>query len=332
RVEYAIEGFRLEKSFAKKRSLKEIVTKPFVPAERIEALRGVDLHVRTGEIFGLLGPNGAGKTTLVKILSCLVLPDRGRAVVGGEDVRRENRVKPNIGLVHSDERSFYWRLSGRDNLRFFARLYDVPGPRIESRIDELLERVELSHAAGQRFSGYSSGMKQRLAVARALLHDPPILLMDEPTRSLDPASSLSLREFIRDELKGRLGKTILLATHNLREAEMLCDRLAILVKGTVRQVGTVGEVRRWGMDERQVRLEVSNWRDGIAGPFRVVSAEKLDGIHRAVVALDGDGRLNDLLAAVMAAGCVVHACDRVEPDLEEAFARLMREESAKGAA
>jgi len=175
-------------------------------------------------------------------------------------------------------------------------------------------------------------MKQRLAVARALLHDPPILLMDEPTRSLDPASSLSLREFIRDELKGRLGKTILLATHNLREAEMLCDRLAILVKGTVRQVGTVGEVRRWGMDERQVRLEVSNWRDGIAGPFRVVSAEKLDGIHRAVVALDGDGRLNDLLAAVMAAGCVVHACDRVEPDLEEAFARLMREESAKGAA
>jgi len=331
-VEYAIEGFRLEKSFAKKRSLKEIVTKPFVPAEPIEALRGVDLHVRTGEIFGLLGPNGAGKTTLVKILSCLVLPDRGRAVVGGEDVRRENRVKPNIGLVHSDERSFYWRLSGRDNLRFFARLYDVPGPRIESRIDELLERVELSHAAGQRFSGYSSGMKQRLAVARALLHDPPILLMDEPTRSLDPASSLSLREFIRDELKGRLGKTILLATHNLREAEMLCDRLAILVKGTVRQVGTVGEVRRWGMDERQVRLEVSNWRDGIAGPFRVVSAEKLDGIHRAVVALDGDGRLNDLLAAVMAAGCVVHACDRVEPDLEEAFARLMREESAKGAA
>ena len=331
-MEYAIEGFRLEKSFAKKRSLKEIVTKPFVPAERIEALRGVDLHVRTGEIFGLLGPNGAGKTTLVKILSCLVLPDRGRAVVGGEDVRRENRVKPNIGLVHSDERSFYWRLSGRDNLRFFARLYDVPGPRIESRIDELLERVELSHAAGQRFSGYSSGMKQRLAVARALLHDPPILLMDEPTRSLDPASSLSLREFIRDELKGRLGKTILLATHNLREAEMLCDRLAILVKGTVRQVGTVGEVRRWGMDERQVRLEVSNWRDGIAGPFRVVSAEKLDGIHRAVVALDGDGRLNDLLAAVMAAGCVVHACDRVEPDLEEAFARLMREESAKGAA
>ena len=331
-MEYAIEGFRLEKSFAKKRSLKEIVTMPFVPAERIEALRGVDLHVRTGEIFGLLGPNGAGKTTLVKILSCLVLPDRGRAVVGGEDVRRENRVKPNIGLVHSDERSFYWRLSGRDNLRFFARLYDVPGPRIESRIDELLERVELSHAAGQRFSGYSSGMKQRLAVARALLHDPPILLMDEPTRSLDPASSLSLREFIRDELKGRLGKTILLATHNLREAEMLCDRLAILVKGTVRQVGTVGEVRRWGMDERQVRLEVSNWRDGIAGPFRVVSAEKLDGIHRAVVALDGDGRLNDLLAAVMAAGCVVHACDRVEPDLEEAFARLMREESAKGAA
>jgi len=328
-VDYAIEGFQLAKSFAKKRSLKELVTRPFARPERVEALRGVDLHVNRGEIFGLLGPNGAGKTTLVKILSCLVLPDRGRAVVGGSDVRKENEVKPKIGLVHSDERSFYWRLSGRENLAFFARLYDVPGRRIAGRIAALLERVDLVDAADRRFSDYSSGMKQRLAIARALLHDPPILLMDEPTRSLDPESSLALRAFILEELKGRDGKTILLATHNLREAETLCDRLAILVSGTIRQVGTVSQLRRWGMSERQVRLEVSHWHEGIAGPFKTVSVERIDGVHRVTVALDGDGRLNDLLAAVMAQGAVIHACDRVESNLEEAFARLLREEKAK---
>jgi ABC-2 type transport system ATP-binding protein len=331
-VEYAIEGFQLEKSFAKKRSLKELLTAPFTPPERVHALRGVDLHVKTGEIFGLLGPNGAGKTTLLKILSCLVLPDAGRAELHGCDVRQENKVKFRLGLVHSDERSFYWRLSGRDNLRFFARLYDVPGKRIDSRIDELLRKVDLTEAAPRRFSDYSSGMKQRLAIARALLHDPPILLMDEPTRSLDPAASLSLRALIRDELKGRDGKTVLLATHNLREAEALCDRIAILVSGTVRQVGTVAEVRRWGIDERQYRLEVGNWRDEIAGPFRVVSAESVNGIRRVVVALDAERVLDDVLKAVMAQGGVVHACDRIEPDLEEAFSRLLATESTRGRA
>jgi ABC-2 type transport system ATP-binding protein len=330
-MDYAIEGFQIEKSFAKKRSLTDLLTKPFASPGRIDALRGVDLHVKTGEIFGLLGPNGAGKTTLVKILSCLVLPDRGRALIRGVDVRHENKVKPWLGLVHSDERSFYWRLSGRDNLRFFARLYDVPGRRIESRIDELLQKVDLADAASRRFSDYSSGMKQRLAVARALLHDPPVLLMDEPTRSLDPSASLSLRALIRDELKARDGKTILLATHNLREAEVLCDRIAILVQGTVRQIGTVAEVRRWGIDERQFRLEVANWNDGITGPFRVVTAERLNGIRRVVVALDGDGRLDDVLKAVIAQGGAIHSCDRIEPDLEEAFSRLLAMESARGA-
>jgi ABC-2 type transport system ATP-binding protein len=331
-MDYAIEGVQLEKSFAKKRSLTELITKPFGAPGRVHALRNVDLQVKTGEIFGLLGPNGAGKTTLVKILSCLILPDRGHAVIGGDDVRHENKVKPRIGMVHSDERSFYWRLSGRDNLRFFARLYNVPGTRIEPRIDELLRKVDLVEAAPRRFSDYSSGMKQRLSIARALLHDPPILLMDEPTRSLDPASSLSLRRLIKDELNGRDGKTILLATHNLREAEVLCDRIAILVSGTVRQVGTIAEVRRWGINERQFRLEVSRWSADLAPPFRIVSSELVSGVRKVVVAVDGDGRLDDLLKTVMAQGGTIEACDRIEPDLEEAFSRLLAAETARGAA
>ena len=331
-MEYAIEGFELEKSFAKKRSFRELITKPFAAPERVRALRGVDLRVKTGEIFGLLGPNGAGKTTLVKILSCLILPDHGRATIGGEDVRHENTVKPRLGLVHSDERSFYWRLSGRENMRFFARLYDVPGKRIEPRIDELLRKVDLVEAAPRRFSDYSSGMKQRLAIARALLHDPPVLLMDEPTRSLDPASSLALRRLIKDELQGRDGKTILLATHNLREAEVLCDRVAILVQGTVRQVGTIDEVRRWGIDAHQFRLEIADGRDDLTGPFRIVSAERVNGHRRIVVALDAKGCLDDVLKSVMAQGGRVHACDRIEPDLEEAFARLLAQETARASA
>jgi len=331
-VDYAIEGFGLEKSFAKKRSIGEVFRHPFRSEERVRAIAGVDLHVRSGEIFGLLGPNGAGKTTLVKILACLILPDRGHATIGGIDVQHENQVKPRLGLVHSDERSFYWRLTGRENMRFFARLYDVPGRRIEARIDELLRRVDLVEAADRRFSGYSSGMKQRLAIARALLHDPPILLMDEPTRSLDPASSLGIRAFVRDELKARDGKTILLATHNLREAEALCDRIAIMVEGTVRQTGTVAEVRRWGIDERRFRIELADGVEEIRGPFRLVSSERAGEIRRIVVTLEADARLNDVLSALMAQGAVIHACDRIEPDLEEAFARLLAAEQGRGAA
>ncbi len=331
-MNFAIEAFQIEKTFVKKRSVNELIRHPFRRAERIQALRGVDLHVQKGEIFGLLGPNGAGKTTLLKILSCLILPDRGRAVVAGEDVVQEGKVKPKIGLVHTDERSFYWRLSGRENLDFFSRLYDVPRRRTRSRIGELLERVDMVEAADRRFADYSSGMKQRLAIARALLHDPPILMMDEPTRSLDPASAMSLRAFVRDELKARDGKTILLATHNLREAETLCDRVAILVKGKVREIGTVQEVRRWGINERRFRLEVGSWPAEVSGPFHVVTDEPLNGVRRVTVALDGGARLDDVLRLLLAAGAIVHACDRVEPDLEEAFSRILKSETAGGGA
>jgi ABC-2 type transport system ATP-binding protein len=331
-LSYAVETHELEKSFAKRRSVTELVTRPFRKAERVHALRGVDLGVRSGEIFGLLGPNGAGKTTLIKILSCLVLPDRGRAVVGGEDTVHESRVKPQIGLVHSDERSFYWRLSGRENLRFFARLYDVPSASIVSRIDQLLERVDMVEPATRRFSDYSSGMKQRLAIARALLHDPPILLMDEPTKSLDPASSLALRAFIKERLHEHDRKTILLATHNLHEAEALCDRLAILVEGRVRQIGTVAEVRRWGVQERRFRFEVSRWPPGVPGSFRILEDEPWEHHRRVTVSFDGDMRLDALLRGLLAADVVIHSCERIEPDLEEAFSRIIESDSSRAEA
>ena len=323
-VGYAIEAKGLEKTFVKRRSIRQIIAHPLRRPEYVHALRGVDLSIAQGEIFGLLGPNGAGKTTLLKILSCLVLPDQGAAFIAGDPTTLENRVKRKIGLIHSDERSFYWRLSARENLRFFARIYDVPGPKIESRIETLLRRVDMEEAADRPFSEYSSGMKQRISIARALLHDPPILLMDEPTRSLDPASSLALREFILEELSRREGKTVLLATHNLREAEALADRVAILVRGRVRQVGTVPEVRRWGVHERRFRLELDPGSGLPAGPFRIVADETSAGSRNVTVSLDEGAGLEELLRAVLGSGCGLRGCDRVEPDLEEAFSRILR--------
>jgi len=322
----AIEANGLEKTFVKRRSIRQLIAHPLRRPDYVHALRGVDLRVDQGQIFGLLGPNGAGKTTLLKILSCLVLPDRGEALVGGHATTHEYRVKRQIGLIHSDERSFYWRLSARENLRFFARIYDVPGPAIERRIDELLRRVEMDEAADRPFSEYSSGMKQRISIARALLHDPPILLMDEPTRSLDPASSMALREFILNVLSRQEGKTVLLATHNLREAELLADRVAILVRGRVRQVGTVPEVRRWGVRERRFRLELDPEGSLPAGPFRVVGDERTADSRIVTVRLDEGARLEDLLRAVLDSGCGLRGCDRVEPDLEDAFSRILRAE------
>jgi len=322
----AIEARGIRKQFAKKRSIGELVRHPFRKSERVLALSGVDLEMQEGEILGLLGPNGAGKTTLLKIFSCLIFPDEGYARVRGIDTVRENRVKPLIGLVNSDERSFYWRLSARENLRFFARLYNVEGPRIGARIDELLERVDMLESADRPFSGYSSGMKQRVAIARALLHDPPILFMDEPTRSLDPAASLALRRFVQEQLKERDHKTILLATHNLHEAEELSDRVAILAGGRVRQVGTVDQVRRWGLEGERFALEIDLATGPVAGPFTVLSDAVEGGRRKLTVRLDDGTGFEELLRGLFDAGIRVRACDREAPDLEAAFGRILQAE------
>ncbi len=319
----AVEARQLRKSFVKKRSIRDLVMHPFRKGEVVRALRGVDVEVREGEIFGLLGPNGAGKTTLLKILSCLVLPDAGSARIGGEKTVHEARVKPRIGLVHSDERSFYWRLTGRQNLRFFATLYDLPKERRRNRIDELLERVGMTSAADRPFSDYSSGMKQKMSIARALLHDPPILLMDEPTRSLDPAAAMALRKFIRAELSERDRKTIVLATHDLPEAAALCRRIAVLVRGKIRQIGTVDEIRRWGLESKKYRLEIDRWPAGLDRIATVISEREIPSGRVVEAALNTSAGLNELLAGLIGAGVRVDGCIRIDADLEGAFSRIV---------
>jgi ABC-2 type transport system ATP-binding protein len=328
----AVEIVDLSKTYFKRRSLKDIVTHPIdflihplKPEGKVEALKGINLQVDRGEILGFLGPNGAGKTTLIKILSCLILPDRGAVKVNGFDIRWEKSVKSSIGLVTSDERSFYWRLTGLENLKFFARLYDLPTDKIAGRARELIERMHLQEVAHRPFMSYSSGMKQRLSIARALLHDPPILFMDEPTKSLDPQSAMDLRSFIKKELNEKEEKTILLATHNLREAEDLCHRIAVMTEGQIKEIGPVEQIRRAGLTGIVFELEVSYLPPEIQQHFSFVKEEKLANGHlRAEILLEDDRDLSSLLKTIMQAGGQIYACDRRQPDLEEALSTILK--------
>lgn len=231
---YSIETERLTKRFVLDRGLLDQVRNPG-KRDVITTLDGVNLKVQEGEVLGLLGPNGAGKSTLIKILCTLILPSEGNAYVGGFDVVKEGqKVRSCIGFITTDERSFYWRLSGRENLQFFATLQNLPQSIARTRVEELLDVVRLKNRADEPFLNYSAGMKQRMAIARGLLNDPAVLFMDEPTRSLDPGAAKSLRDFIKEHIVEEKGKTVFISTHQLDEAEQLCDRVAILDEGRIK--------------------------------------------------------------------------------------------------
>lgn len=205
---------------------------PWTGREGVLAVDHVTLDVHRGEVFGLVGPNGAGKTTLIKMLSTLILPTAGSAQINGYDLSDEIRVKASIGLVVGDERSFYWRLSCRDNLRFYAGLQNLSPAQAEQRIAELARLLGLDEFLDKRFDACSTGMKHRLALARGLLHDPQILFLDEPTKSLDPLAAAHFHETVR--LLARHGRTIFLVTHDLSEATELCQRVGVMLRGRVR--------------------------------------------------------------------------------------------------
>src|SRR3954466_13876787 len=209
----------------------------------VEAVRGVSFSIEPGELFGLLGPNGAGKTTTIKMLITLLIPTGGSASVLGLDVVKDAReVRKRIGYVFGGERGVYERLSGYDNLRYFAELYGVPPRDQKARIGELLDLVGLSRREHERAEGYSRGMKQRLHVARGLLHDPEVIFLDEPTIGLDPVGAREVRATIATLTAA--GKTILLTTHYMFEADALCDRIAVISKGEIVAEGTPAELKR----------------------------------------------------------------------------------------
>jgi len=206
---------------------------------RNTVLRGIHLRVWPGSTLGLVGPNGAGKTTLLKILAGLMPPSKGTVHIRGEGFQTApRRVQRLVGFVSSEERSFYWRLSGRENLKFFAALHGIHGRRRSQRVDGLLEELGLGAQAGVRFQEYSSGMKQALCLARALLHDPPVLLLDEPTRSLSPDAARRFRRVLRGKAREE-GRALLVASHDLRAVEELADEIALIDGGAIIAAGTL---------------------------------------------------------------------------------------------
>lgn len=235
------------------------VTHVYEPRGRPEltALDDVTFEVRPGEVVGLLGPNGAGKTTCVRILATLLVPTAGITTVGGFDaVSEPGRVRARFGVSFGGDLGLYTRLSARDNLRYFATMYRLDPSTVRSRIERLLGEVGLADRADDRVETYSRGMRQRLHLARAVLHDPPVLLLDEPSAGLDPQGARDLRDQVK-RLAGE-GRAILLTTHDMAEADELCSRVVVLSRGRVQRHATPHELREEASRRLGSRIEVSN--------------------------------------------------------------------------
>lgn len=296
----------------------------------VEALRNVSFDVYSGEIFGLIGRNGAGKTTLTKIVATLVQPTEGTVTVRGYDsVRNDEHVRREIGLAGAEERSFYWRLTAEQNLLFFARLHGLRDRVANRRIQELFARLELEDAAHRRFGELSTGNKQRLAVARSMLASPAVLLLDEPTRSLDPLAAARMREMIQALAQQDPPVTILFTSHNLAEVETLCARVAIISRGQIRAIDAPARLRNFssgselihltvsGIDSDQARQALGS-RDDVA-----VATTDRDAIRISFTRQSEDDQLDDVLRALHRRGARV-----LDVDVERStlFDVLLREE------
>jgi ABC-2 type transport system ATP-binding protein len=303
----------------------------------VEALRDVSFEVREGEIFGLIGRNGAGKTTLTKIIATLVQPTSGAVVVGGFDsVRDEVSVRAQLGLATAEERSFYWRLTIDQNLTFFARLYGLTDARARERIGELLTRLELEPLARRRFGELSTGNKQRVAIARAMLSSPRVLLLDEPTRSLDPLAAAGTRVLINSLAHdAEHPVTVLLTSHNLAEIEELCARVAVISRGRIRALDTPARLRAVHKNAERVRLTARGLSPEAArralssalGDFELAEAGD-DAVVAQFTRDADDDTLDRAVRALQTAGGRILAADSERATLLDVLEKYEREDEA----
>jgi ABC-2 type transport system ATP-binding protein len=320
----------VDKSFPAAHGAAGMLRSLFGGKERLQVLFDVSLSVGRGELFGLLGPNGAGKSTLLKLLSTLIVPERGHMTIGGIDVLRDPiGAKRKIGLCTSDERSFYFRLTARQNLEFFGALVGLHGKQLRARIDECIDLVDLRPALDRRFGGFSSGMKVRLTMARALLADPAILFLDEPTRAVDPVHAEELRALIRANLVDGAGKTVVLATNLLEEAWQLCDRVAVVNRGRIVALGPPREldvdlhaVARYRVTVSEIDEELLARTRTVPG-FRDLRVERTEqGVHLHVELEQLDGALAALMQAVSRGEGTLRDFRPVEPEPVDVFRKV----------
>ncbi len=295
--------------------------------KEVTAVEDVSFCVAAGELFGLLGPNGAGKTTTVKMLTTLLIPTMGTARVMGYDVvKGAKEVQKRIGFIFGGERGLYWRLSGVDNLRYFASLYHVDPDVAKKRIPYLLDLVGLYGRGDERVEGYSRGMKQRLHVARTLLHDPEVLFLDEPTIGLDPVGAREFRQVIRNLQSEH--KTILLTTHYMFEADQLCQRIGVINHGRIVALDTPENLKRHVSDLSVIEIEAFGVPDSAiekvkALPF--VDAVHVENRDQKQALMIQSPRGSEAVPEVMASlnGLRVGRVIVREPTLEDAYVRLV---------
>jgi ABC-2 type transport system ATP-binding protein len=294
--------------------------------DRVTAVHDLSFAVADGEIFGLLGPNGAGKTTTVRMLAGLIAPTAGSALVNGHELGRDaQRIRAASGIL-TESPGLHDKLTAAENLAYYGRLYGLSGGRLREAVVRYLSLVGLIDVADRRVGGFSKGMRQKVAVARALLHEPEVIYLDEPTSGLDPSAAKTVRDFV-DTLRG-LGRSIVVCTHNLDEAERLCDRIAIM-RGTLLRVDTPDGLRRHGRAAR-IRVELSEgqtpalFRDRLAELEFVEAVDAREGALLVELA-DPAARTPDLVATLAGAGARITAVREEAATLEEAYLRLVGE-------
>jgi ABC-2 type transport system ATP-binding protein len=290
------------------------------------AVDHVTFTVKKGEIFGLLGPNGAGKTTLIRMLSTLTRPTEGTAKVDGYDIiKDDDKVRSLIGLV-SEKIIMYDRLTARENLLFFGKLYDVPEKALTKRIEELLELVQLTKWRNTLVGTFSTGMRQRMNVIRALLNMPQLLFLDEPTLGLDPQSSVEIREFIK-KINEENETTILLTTHMMVEADMLCNRIGIIDYGKITALDTSANLKKIvsGADTTVLELEIPNLLSSVMPVIKSLKCVKAvtqqDSTHIRVHAR-GDEAFDRIIDAIRANKGKIRSVKNLEPTLEDVFLQI----------
>jgi ABC-2 type transport system ATP-binding protein len=293
---------------------------------KFTAVDDVSFDVKKGEIFGLLGPNGAGKSTILRMLSTLAQPTRGTATIGGYDiVKNDNKVRQLIGIV-SEKMIMYNRLTAKENLWFFGSLFNIPKATLTKRINELLDLVKLTDFKNKQVGTFSTGMRQRMNVVRALLNKPQVLYLDEPTLGLDPQSSVEIREFVK-KLNRENGTTVIVTTHMMVDADLMCDTIAIIDNGKIVALDTSANLKKQlnGKDTTVMKLEIANLSPQLVESIRALNCADAvtqeDDTHLKLL-VHGEDAFDTIIDAIRGKDGKINSMENIQPTLEDVFLHI----------